>query len=146
MMRELRLRYVQAAVCLLCAAVLWKYAFVFAGTEFGEAWLSGTLTKLFDVGFILFVVALILSFLTRRIAAGAMVAASLACIPLYVYLVAPTFFVRLFPRLDWGDRLPPTGLHWDTWVAAGLLSIAVSSFIGFLGLLGDRSRLVHPSR
>jgi hypothetical protein len=87
----------------------------FEGTEFSGGRLTGPLLRLLYVGGFLFLSALVLAFLRPRIAAAAGLVASLFCLPLYLYRLAP----GLFP----GDYsvAPSRVFAWDGWAASGIM-------------------------
>lgn len=72
----------QAASCLLCAAVAWKYSITLVGTEFGGGRLTGPLLTLHISGSVLFILAIVLAFLYPRVAAISALVASMLCVPL----------------------------------------------------------------
>lgn len=82
----------QAVGCLVC------FLLVFAESEPSEfGWLTGPLFKLHETGMWLFLLALILTFPIRRVAAGIGVAAALLCLPWYLYSVFPGAFRFFWP-------------------------------------------------
>ena len=91
----MRQKFVQGGICLVCAAITWRYPIGVVGTELSGGWLTGRLLNASEVGTFLFVLAFALTFPFRRIAAGAMLTAALACLPLYLYIVAPGPFRRI---------------------------------------------------
>lgn len=74
-----------SATCFVCAALVWNYGGNFDGTEFSGGRTTRTLLHAFDLGLLLFFVALLLSFFYRRLAAVAAVLASLLCLPIYLF-------------------------------------------------------------
>jgi hypothetical protein len=64
------------------------------GTEFSGGWLTGPLLSMEDIGTLLFVLALVLTFLFPRVAAGIGLASSLLCLPLYCFFIAPVPLLR----------------------------------------------------
>ena len=89
MTRDEKTKLAQAAACLVCAVVVWRYGSDLEGTEFSGGWLTGPLLDMKDVGTLLFVLALLLTFVYRRIAAATTLVASLLCLPLYLYFTTP---------------------------------------------------------
>jgi hypothetical protein len=87
--------------------VAWRYGFVFvfAGTEASGGWLTGPIEDLYDLGFLLFVLALLAPFFYRRVAAALVLAASLLCLPLYLYFIAPGFFRHVFRNAEYEEPL-----------------------------------------
>jgi hypothetical protein len=131
--RELKMKkpsvqtLLQAAACLLCAAVAAAYSDR-AYTEFGGGALSGPLLKMNTSGGVLFLAALILTFIYRRIAAMCALVASLLCLPLYLFLVTPRPFYWIFP-FETLRRRPPPSFVWNDWALAGILLLAVLAYL-----------------
>jgi hypothetical protein len=86
-----------------------------------------------DAGSILFVVALLLSFFYRRIAAAIMLLACLLCLPLYLYFLAPGPFRGAF-RGDYSVPLQASFV-WNNWNVAGIAAMTIASAIGVRALL-----------
>src|SRR6266404_826947 len=74
MTRDEKTKLAQAAACLVCAVVVWRYGSDLEGTEFSGGWLTGPLLDMKDVGTLLFVLALLLTFVYRRIATRSVLA------------------------------------------------------------------------
>src|ERR1700720_4013523 len=115
------------ASCLLCLIVIWKYgfAFSFAGTEASGGALTAPLENLYDIGFLLFLIALFLALFYPRIAAATMVLASLLCLPFYLYFTTPGLFPRVFPKMIWEHPLEANFI-WNRWAILGILTLAVA--------------------
>jgi hypothetical protein len=123
----------QAAACLLCASISWRYGSSLHGTEFSGAWLTGSLLDMKDVGALLFVLALLLTFFYRRIAAAIALLACLLCLPLYLYFTAPGLFCRLFSKGEWS--VPPSAnFVWDNWAITGIIVLVITAYVGVRGL------------
>ena len=78
-----------ALSCLVCVIVALRNTNGLEGTEFSGGWLTGPLLSMTDIGIVLFVLALIVTFLYPRIAGAIGLASSLLCLPLYLYFIAP---------------------------------------------------------
>jgi len=61
------------------------------GTEFAAGEVTGPLLVVHFMGSVLFVFALVLAFIRPRMAALGALAASLLCLPIYLYFVNPGF-------------------------------------------------------
>jgi hypothetical protein len=85
-----------AVSCLVCVIVALRNTNSLEGTEFSGGWLTGPLLSMIDIGTVLFVLALIVTFMFPRIAGAIGLASSLLCLPLYLYFIAP---VTLQPDL-----------------------------------------------
>jgi len=81
--------------CVLCAVLTWKYPTGLEGTEFSGGQITGPMLNMFDIGTLLFVLALATTFLFPRIASIVALLASLLCFPLYFYFTAPGPFRRI---------------------------------------------------
>src|SRR5260370_34982270 len=86
----------QAASCLLSALVAIRYSNGLGETEFAGGRVTGPILDLFYSGTLLFVLALLLTFIYRRIAAAIALAASLFCLPLYLDFTARAPFRSVF--------------------------------------------------
>lgn len=99
------------------------------GTEFSGGWLTGPLLSMTDVGIVLFLLALIVTFVGRRVAAAIGLAASLLCLPLYLYFIAPVPFSQIFSFGHEFKVQPSAGLHWDRWAITGVLTLAATVYV-----------------
>ena len=120
-------KLLQTASCLACALVAQRDPFGLEGTAFGGSPITDTLLSLLDIGSLLFVVALLLTFVRPRVAAVLAIAAALLCLPLYLYFTAPGPFRRVFR----GDYSVPLHANfvWDNWAIWGMLTLAVAMCI-----------------
>jgi hypothetical protein len=123
----------QAAACLLCA-VVWRYGPPLEGTEFSGGWATGPILHMNDVGTLLFVLALLLTFFYRRIAAAVTVVACLLCLPLYLYFTAPGPFRRFFSRAEWSVPLQASFV-WNKWAIGGIVALAIAAYVSLRSLL-----------
>jgi hypothetical protein len=122
-----------AAACLLCIAVTWRYRIDLGGTEFSGGWLTGPLLNMEIVGSLLFVLALLLTFLYERVAAAISVIACLLCLPLFLYFTAPGPVRWVFRTPEWSVPLR-TSFVWDTWTVGGIIVLSVTACVGVRGL------------
>ena len=141
---DLRYKLPQIAVCVLCAVIVWKHLSIVApleGTEFGGGRLTSALLTGYDVGGVLFMCSIILALFFRRVAAVTTVLASLFCLPLYLYFVAP----GLFRFMSTGPLRAIFGVQtsvvrqpnfvWHTWTAIGILALALGASVGVRNFL-----------
>jgi hypothetical protein len=94
-------------------------------------------------GLDLFILAFVLAFLFRRIAAGIAIVASLISLPLYLFLVAP----GLSRRLLGGNYsvLIPANFVWDRYAVLGILTIALAVYVCIRSLSSrDADRMLEP--
>jgi hypothetical protein len=119
----------QAIGCLACTVVLWAHLDDFGASEFIGGRLTGPLFKMADLGSGFFLVALLLTFFLRRIAATIALAATLLCFPFYLYILMPGPYRWIFK----GEYSVPLqgSFHWDNWAAVGVLSLV---FVAILSL------------
>jgi hypothetical protein len=114
----------QAGSCLLCLAVAWIRLDDIGASEFIGGRVTGPLFTTSDCESFLFLPALILTFFHRRIAAGIALMASLLCLPLYLYFIAPGLFRCIF-KGEYSVLLR-ANFVWNNWAIAGIASLIVS--------------------
>lgn len=117
----------QAASFLLCVSLALKLTSGLEG-EFSGGWLTGPLLSMADNAFILFVLGLILTFFFPRIAAAIGILASLLCLPLYCFFIAPVPFAQVFARGHEFSIQPAPGFHWHTWPVTAFLSAVIALY------------------
>jgi hypothetical protein len=118
-----------AISCLVCVVVALRNTNGLEGTEFSGGWLTGTLLSMVDIGTLLFVLALIVSFMHLRIAGAIALISSLLCLPLYLYLVAPVPFNQIF-GFGHEFKVQPCGGLQSAWRAiVGVLTLAITAFL-----------------
>jgi hypothetical protein len=118
-----------ALVCLAGVFVALRNSNGLGGTEFSGGWLTGPLLSMTEVGIVLFLLALIVAFVSPRVAAAIALAASLLCLPLYLYFIAPIPFSQVFGFGHEFKVQPSAGLHWDRWAIAGVLTLAATVYV-----------------
>ena len=91
-----RRELLQAASCLVCVVLAQRNSFWLGGTEFSGGRLTGPILDSLEIGSLLFVLALVFTFVRPRVAAVLAIFASLLCLPLYLYFTAPGPFRRVF--------------------------------------------------
>lgn len=128
----------QGLACLACIVVLWIRLDDFGASEFSAGRLTGPLLKMAHVGSLFFLAALVLTFFLRRTVATIALAAVLLCFPFYLYILMPGPYRWIFK----GEYSVPLRhpFHWDTWAAAGVLSllfVAVLSFRSYSKVRAD---------
>ena len=128
-----------AASCLICLLLALRNEKGLEGTEFSGGWLTGPLLYMTEVGVVLFALALIVTFLFSRIAAGIALVSSALCLPLYLYFLAPIHFSQIFGGENQFKVRPATGFHVDVWVVAGLLMVAVTGYLCLCSFRRNRS-------
>ena len=114
-------KMVHGIACLVCVAVLWVHLDDFGASEFGGGSLTGWLFKMADLGSLLFIMALVLTFFFRRTSAIVALAATLLCFPFYLYILMPGPYRWIFK----GEYSVPLSrpFHWDSWAVLGVLSL-----------------------
>lgn len=129
----------QAASCFLCAVVTWRIPAGLAGSEFSGGSLTGRLLTFYEIGTYLFVLALVMTFVHQRIAAGIALTASLLCVPLYLYVAVPGLF-RRFANGEYSIPLQGNFV-WDKWAIFGMLALAVAVCVCLRGLVLTGTKL-----
>jgi len=120
------LQVCQAGSFFLCASLAWRVTSGYEGTEFGGGWLTGPLLSMEDIGTVLFVLAIVLTFVFPRAAAAIGLAASVLCLPLYFFSIAPVQFAQVFSRGREFKLQPTPGFHWDIRPLVGLSALAIT--------------------
>jgi hypothetical protein len=133
MKRELSVKLWQSATVLLCIIVIWRYGAKLQGTEFSAGSVTGTLLSMKEVGALLLVLTLPLTYRYRRFAAALAIGASLLCLPLFVYLTAPVLSRWLFVGEYSAAR--PRNFVWNNWGIAGITSLALVTFVGIRSVI-----------
>ena len=134
-----------ALSCLVCVIVTLRNTNSLEGTEFSGGWLTGPLLSMTDIGIVLFVLALIVTFLYPRIAGAIGLASSLLCLPLYLYFIAPVPFNQIFGFGHQFKVQPSGGFHWDRWAIAGVLTLAVTIYMSLRGFaVTSRTQTPEP--
>lgn len=124
----------QAASCLLCVILVWDYGDRLDGTEFTGGSVTGPVFNMSNIGMLLFVVALPMTFVSRRISGAVAFAASLLCLPLYLYFTVPGPFRWVFRGVY---KVPLyANVVWGRWSIIGILALGIAAGLGFRGLLG----------
>jgi len=125
-------KILQAASLLLSAVLAWKNQGPVEGTEFSGGWLTGSMLTLSQVGSLLCIAALLATFWFPRAAATTGLIASLLCLPLYLYFVAPGPCRWVF-RGEYSVPLQANFVY-DKWAIAGILGVLVVVFVCLRGL------------
>jgi hypothetical protein len=123
-----------AIVCLVGAFVALQNTNGLEATEFSGGWLTGPLLSMADIGTVLFLLALVVTFAYPRIAAAIGLASSLLCLPLYLYFTAPVPFDQIFGFGHEFKVQPSGGFHWDRWAIVGELTLAVTTYVCIRGV------------
>lgn len=133
----------QADAFLLCVLLELRITSGFGGTEFSGGWLTGPLLSMADFATVLFIVALILTFVVPRVAAITGVISSLLCLPLYLFFTAPSPFARIFAAGHEFKVQPNTGLHWHAWPVTGVVVVAGTVYICIRQVAGTARRQIQ---
>jgi MFS-type transporter involved in bile tolerance (Atg22 family) len=119
----------QAISYLLCFLLALQITDGLDGTEFSGGWLTGPLLSMADFGILLFLLALLGTFVYPRVAAVVGLASSLLCLPLYLFFLAPVPFNQVFGFGHQFKVQPSPGFHWGKWTVIGLVTLAVTCFM-----------------
>jgi hypothetical protein len=119
----------QAGSFLLCVYLALQLTNGLDGTEFSGGWLTGPLLSMADSGTVLFVLALVLTFLFPRVAAGIGLASSLLCVPLCAFFIAPVPFAQVFARGHEFKVQQTPGFHWHKWPVLTLFAVALACYL-----------------
>lgn len=131
----------QAASFILCLALAWMQADRVDGSEFTGGRVTGPIFVLFESGIVIFVLAIVLTFMYRRAAALMGIAACILCFPLYLYFTAPGPFRSVFRGIY---SVPlQSSFVWDCGMFAGMLTLVIAVFVGVRGLAPHREAGTH---
>jgi hypothetical protein len=120
-------KLIQSTACLVCLILGSNYG----GSEYGSV--TGPLLQANQVGFLLFLGAIFLTFFLRRVAAATTILASMLSLPLYLYFTFPGAF-RLVFRRPWSVPLTRS-VAWDKWAIAGILALLIAAWVGVHNLI-----------
>lgn len=137
-----------AIACLACGVVFWIHSDDFGASEFSGGRLTGPLLKMADLGSLLFLPALLLTFFLRRTAAIIALAAALLCFPFYSYVLLPGPYRWIF-KGEYSVALDRP-FHWDSWAAAGVLSLVCAAVLSLrsystvqMDVQSNNGKLIH---
>lgn len=133
----------QAVNFLLCVSLALKLTSGLDGTEFSGGWLTGRLLSMAENAIILFILALVSTFLFQRVAAAIGLFSSLLCAPFCCFFIAPAPFAHVFARGHEFKVQPSPGLHWHTWPVVALLTVALTCYLCIWRLAG-RGQMPTP--
>ena len=122
----------QAVACLACVGVLWIRLDDFGASEFSGGRLTGKLFTMADLGSLLFLVALLLTIFFPRVAAAIALAATLLCLPFYLYILIPGPYRQIF-KGEYSATLQRPFV-WNNWAVVGVLSLAIAAFFSLHSL------------
>jgi hypothetical protein len=117
----------QAASLLLCLMVATTRLDWNGASEFSGGQVTGPLLSMFQYGWLFFLLAIVLTFFYQRVGAIIGIAASVLCLPLYLYFTIPGLFRSVF-RGEWSVPLQ-SYFSWDTWAISGMLTLAAAIFV-----------------
>jgi len=119
----------QAGNFLLCFILALQVTNGLDGTEFSGGWLTGPLLSMADIGTLLFILALVLTFFFPRVAAVIGLVSSLLCVPLCCFFIAPVPFAYVFAPGHEFKVQQTAVFHWHTWPVVTLFAAALASFL-----------------
>lgn len=127
--------------CLACIVVLWIRLDGFGASEFSGGRLTGLLFRMAELGSLLFLVALLVTFFLRQFAAVIALAATLLCLPFYLYNLMPRPYGWIFRG---EGSVPLHGrFNWDSGAIIGIFCILLVGILSFRRLFQNaRGRIV----
>jgi hypothetical protein len=117
----------QVLCCLLSVVVALRITAGVEATEFSGGRITGPLLTMANIGILLFVLGLLVTFAYPRVAASIGLAASLLCLPLYFYFTAPGPFRRIL-RGEYSVPLQASFV-WNPWTIAGVLALSGTAYV-----------------
>jgi|SRR5215471_10281907 len=134
----------QVASYALSTGVAWFVPNAVLAFEFRGGVVFGGLLRLHVIGMYIFLSALLMTLLYRRIAAAEALVASVCCLPLYFYLTAPGPARRIF-----GDHYSAplqASFAWNGWAVLGILSLVIAASVSVWTLAPGKARAVARGR
>jgi len=116
-----------AISCLACTFVLWVHLDDFGASEFSGGWLTAPMFRMADLGSLLFLVALLMTFFLRRTAAIIAIAATLLCFPFYQFILMPGPCRWIFTGKYSVPYCRP--FHGDNWAVMGEFSLLLVAIL-----------------
>jgi hypothetical protein len=136
-----RQRLLQAACCLLCAVLLMQ-EFDEAGESIGGRF-TGPLFHMAEIGWALFALAPLLTFVYRRFAAAVGLAGCVLHLPLFLYVTAPGPFRWVF-RSAYSVPLQATFV-WGIWESVKVLALGATTYVCLRGLSPNNDESVSQT-
>lgn len=140
MIKNLKTPLIHGASYLFCAMLVWFYFAPLEGTEFSGGRLTGPLLNMSEVGFVLFLLAGLLTSVVPRVAGSLALAASLLSLPLYFYFTAPGLLRSVFrgeysvpAKASFVSRMEP---------AVGIACLMLTALVSLRAL----TTRTHPAR
>lgn len=132
-MKHRALTLILAVFSLISVALSWKLTIGLGGTEFSGGGITGPLYSMSEVALLLFVLSLLLMIRLPRLGAALIGIASLLCLPLSLFFIAPGPFSRMVGG-EWSVPLRSNFvLRW--WTVAWQISLAACLALSFAILL-----------
>jgi hypothetical protein len=112
----------------------------FGASEFNGGRVTGKLFTMAELSSLLFFVALLLTSFFPRVAAAIALAATLLCLPFYLYILIPGPYRQIF-KGEYSATLQRPFV-WNNWAVVGVLSLVIAAFLSLQSLYKGR-RLVR---
>lgn len=127
----------QAAACLLCGVLVWRYVTQLEPTEFSGGRTTGPLLAAANFSILLFAAGLVATLLNNRLSVIATLAASLLALPLFLYFTCPGPFRHIFK----GNYSVPAPRDFvsDTTSIIAIVAVILALLVSFCNLF-----LVQP--
>ena len=124
-------------VLLFGIGLVWLNTSGFDGSEFSGGWVTGRLLNIAEVGTLALALAMILANWFRKASAAIALVASLCCLPLLLYFIAPGPFRSMFK----GEYSVPlqTAFVWNLRPVAAIISIVVICAVSVGSLFPPRT-------
>lgn len=141
-MRSPTRKLLLSGICLVSLVTGWTFLFIFTGTEAEGGRVTGPIGLLFNLGFLVLLVAALLAFFYPRIAGVACLIGSLLCLPLVLYFVMPGIFQRAL-RGEWRTIGPD--FRWESHAIPALVALLIAILIAVRNLGASTFRPVTSS-
>lgn len=118
-----------ALSCVVCASIALRLMDGGEGAEFTGGRATGPLLTMSDAGTLLFMLNFVVALALARVGAIIGIAASLLCLPLSLFFIAPIAFARIFASERFYKAQPVGGVHFYLLPVAETLMLGVTIYV-----------------
>jgi hypothetical protein len=130
MNKNWKLKVLQSVCYLVCLLMAWKELEALGPSEFRGGSVTRPLFSLLELGAVMFLLAIVVTFFRLRVAAVSGVAAALLCLPVSLYFLAPGPFHFVF-RGEYSVPLR-SNFVWSRWTVTPTALFVLAIFVSVL--------------